>query len=294
MSAFTKKERISLCFMLVFLLLFLCYYTLELGVPQGLDEKTAAVYDLAYTRLLSGLIFTCLFLYLGYPLLSLRHRKGWGACVALLASAVVAVNNFPIVSLVTGDMQIDAPPLRIALFSAACLGIGLFEEFAFRGIVFPTLCNRLLPILQKRRAASIRPHRLPVETVTAVLSIFLTSAVFGLLHVLNLFSGGSPVAVLMQIGYSFLIGGMCAIVLLYTRSLVFPVLIHAVYDFGGLMDAHIATGTRWDPLTVTLTAVFGVTAAVILFLLLLRVKPEAVTALTNQGSPREAAQEPDL
>jgi hypothetical protein len=98
----------------------------------------------------------------------------------------------------------------------------------------------------------------------------------------------------MQIGYSFLIGGMCAIVLLYTRSLVFPVLIHAVYDFGGLMDAHIATGTRWDPLTVTLTAVFGVTAAVILFLLLLRIKPDAVTALTNQGSPREAAQEPDL
>ena len=293
MSSFTKKERISLLLMLVFLLLFLCYYTLDIGVCKGLDEKTAAVYDLAYTRLLSGLIFTCLFLYLGYPLLSLRHRKGWGAFVALLVAAAVAVNNFPIVSLITGDMQIDAPPLRIALFSAACLGIGLFEEFAFRGIVFPTLCDRILPILRKRREASGKSHRLPVETVTAVLSIFLTSAVFGLLHVLNLLSGGSPVAVLMQIGYSFLIGGMCAIVLLYTRSLVFPVLIHAVYDFGGLMDAHIAVGSRWDPLTVTLTAVIGVIAAVILVVLLLRVKPETVTALTGKGSTQKEEQCPD-
>lgn len=284
MSAFTKKERIALLCMLVFLLLFLCYYTLDIGVCKGLDEKTAAVYDLAYTRLLAGLIFTCLFLYLGYPLLSLRHRKGWGAFVALLVAAAVAVNNFPIVSLITGDMQIDAPPLRIALFSAACLGIGLFEEFAFRGIVFPTLCDRLLPILRKRREASGKPHRLPVETVTAVLSIFLTSAVFGLLHVLNLLSGGSPVAVLMQIGYSFLIGGMCAIVLLYTRSLVFPVLIHAVYDFGGLMDAHIATGTRWDPLTVTLTAVIGVIAATVFVVLLLRISPEAVSAVTKRDN----------
>ena len=287
MSAFTKKERIALSCMLIFLLLFLCYYTLGVGVPTGLDEETAAVYDLAYTRLLAGLIFTCLFLYLGYPLLSLRRGKSRRAAVALLLSAVVAVNNFPIVSLITGDMQIDAPPLRIVLFTLACLGIGLFEEFAFRGIVFPTLCDRLLPILRKKREASIKPHRLPVETVTAVLSIFLTSAIFGLLHVMNLLSGGSPVAVLMQIGYTFLIGGMCAIVLLYTRSLVFPVLIHAVYDFGGLMDVHIAVGSRWDPLTVTLTAVIGVIAAIVFVVLLLRTSPEAVSAITRRGSGKE-------
>ena len=239
------------------------------------DDYRPAILNTLVMDALGSVVFVCMTVYMGYRVWGIK--KPWMRSLLFgLPALAVAVNNAPIIGLATGNAYITDPVGGVLIMLAYCLAIGTFEEFAFRGLFF-------MMILDSRRKS----------TKQIFWTTTISSAVFGLVHLVNIAVGANPGATLLHVGYSFLIGGMCAIVLLYTRSLVFPVLIHAVYDFGGLMDAHIATGTRWDPLTVTLTAVFGVTAAVILVVLLLRVKPETVTALTGKGSTQKEEQCPD-
>ena len=97
-----------------------------------------------------------------------------------------------------------------------------------------------------------------IVIITLIAAIVLSGAVFSIVHLTNLFSGGSPGGVILQIGYSFLIGSMCAVVLLRTANIWACVLIHTVYDFGGLFVPNVAQGKIWDGATVTITAVLGV------------------------------------
>lgn len=281
MTNLTKKERAVLAVMLALLLLFLLFMNRFPTVRDALDETDAELVDLAVTRLLCGGIFLCLAVYLGHPLFSPRRTRVKGILCSLPA-LLIAVNNFPLIGLISGSVTLTAPAYRILLLALACIGIGLFEELAFRGVVFPALFGR---VLKKLKETEKENARLPAETKAVFLSILLTSAVFGLIHLLNLFSGGSPLGVLLQTGYSFLIGGMCAIVLLKTRTVLFPILVHAVYDFGGLMFRYLCEGSLWDTPTVILTAVLAVLTAVYFLALLFSMKPEEIAALTARDEP---------
>jgi len=53
---------------------------------------------------------------------------------------------------------------------------------------------------------------------------------------------------------------MCAISLCLTNNLIVPILLHFIYDIGGLFTSEIgvAIGNQWDTVTVIITAVLGV------------------------------------
>ncbi|MBO7405038.1 MAG: CPBP family intramembrane metalloprotease [Clostridia bacterium] len=198
------------------------------------------------TRLIGAAVFVVLIRRMGYRVLGSpdlrRHRE-----VPLLA-LFVAVNNFPWIGLFTVRVRIDASAGTILLFACECIAVGLFEELAFRGFLLP-YC---LTLTRGRRHA-------------VLLAAVLSSSVFALVHFVNLFAGASPGAVLMQVGYSFLIGGMCACVLIASRSVWPCAAIHAVYNFCGTIVPRLGEGNGWDPVTIILTAVLGmVTAAVLL------------------------------
>ena len=89
-------------------------------------------------------------------------------------------------------------------------------------------------------------------------SLILTSAVFGGVHLINVFMGAGIGGVILQIGYSFLIGAMCSVVLLKTRNIWLCVLLHAIYDFSGTLMPTLGAGTWWDTPTVIFTAVLAV------------------------------------
>ena len=203
-------------------------------------------------------IFLCMTLYLGYRL---WHRPSVGWVLAVLPCLLVVVNNFPIIALVTGDVTVVREDM-LGLFLLDCLLIGVFEEIAFRGTI-------LLALLERRRNTKKQ-----IFWTTAI-----SSAIFGLVHLANLFEGANPGATLLQVGYSFLIGGMCAIVLLRTHNLLFSILLHAVFDVGGRMVGTVATGRIWNLPTVVITAVLGVLVAVWMVILLLRVEPCDTDAL---------------
>lgn len=222
----------------------------------SLDATDKRLVNMTLTRMIGGAIFLIIVLYLGYKILNPAKKPFLRSLLFSLPAFIVVVNNLPIIPLLTGGARVTGTAQQILLLACECLAIGFFEEFAFRGVV-------LAGIMEKRRGS----------TRNLFISIVLSSAVFGAIHLLNLFLGASPGAVFLQIGYSFLIGAMCSVVLIRTANIWLCVLLHAIYDFCGAIVPTYGEGTIWDAPTVTITAVIAV--AVTIFYIIAFVRTDA-------------------
>ena len=173
--------------------------------------------------------------------------------VSLLLSlpflAVVA-GNYPFGALIEGAVTLSAGAGRVLCLFYYCLAVGAFEEIVFRGIALP-----LFALFFKGR------FRL-------FLAAAVDSAVFALCHLVNLLSGDVG-GVFMQVGYSFLVGGMCALVYLLCPNILLSGALHALFDLGGFMATYLGAGMVWvgaDIALTVLTAVAGTAYALWLFL----------------------------
>ncbi len=193
----------------------------------------------------------------------------WKNCWLFIPFFIVAINNFPIFPLAFGEVTfVDCDFLTVICYLIACLGGVVLEETVFRGLVFPVIYRRLY---QKKYGT--------------FLSLLLSSALFGVTHLLNLLAGASFGGVIMQIGYSFLIGGMCAIATLFSGKIAYAYALHFIFNIGGLlMDKSMIDGIIWTPLTITLTAVIGVLTSVYALVLLFKKKDDFYSQI-NYISP---------
>lgn len=177
-------------------------------------------------------------------------RKGLLMCLPAL---LVAVNNFPFVPLICGDMSFNGAIGGLFPYVLYCLSIGFMEEIIFRGNVLPLFM-----------------YKFGRDKKGLFFSVITSSAIFGAMHLLNLIGGFSPL-VFLQVGYSFLIGCMCALCLLFSGNIIVPAIIHAVFDVGGfLTDAGFCSGTLWTTANVIFTAAFSVIMASILIALFIK------------------------
>ncbi len=238
------------------------------------DPVLAPIISMTLTRLIGAVVFFALILTEGYRILHpLRGFRPLGAFILFfLPPLAVVVNNLPLLSMIWGDAYIvHGTPAHWFWFSLECLAIGLFEEAAFRGVI-------LLMFAEKR-----------FHTRKGLFaSIILTSAVFGLVHLVNLAMGAGVGAVLQQIGYSFLIGAMCSVVLFKTHNLWLCVLLHAVFDFCGSLMPTLGAGRWWDTPTVVFTVILAVFTTAYLVWHFFRLDLASLQALY----PPRAAQKP--
>ena len=165
----------------------------------------------------------------------------------------IAVNNFPFVSFFAGDCSLNTDLNSILFFELLCVSVGFFEEMAFRGCVF-------MLVLKSRTKSKGK----------IFLAIFLSSVVFGLVHFINVFFGASPLSVLLQIGYSALIGALCSVVLLLTRNIWLCVILHASYNFCGGLIERFGVGTQWTVEEMIFTAIVAVVVAMYFIVLFLK------------------------
>lgn len=217
----------------------------------GSGERSSAFYEIT-TRALGGFLCVILIFYCSYQnILKIKLNGLWQAILFTLPCWIIAINNFPIISYFSGNAYIDAPLSAVMLYAAQCLCVGFFEEMAFRGCIF------MLALQGRRRSVK-----------DVFWAIVISSAVFGALHLVNIFIS-SLIAVILQIGYSFLIGGMCSVVLLKTQNIWHCVLLHAVYNFCGGVVYELGGGETWDTPTVVITVLFSlaVTAYIVFSLL---------------------------
>ncbi len=183
---------------------------------------------------------------LKFPRLSL---KTW---LWLLPPLLVALVNFPFSALIGGEAVITRGDLWW-LFAINCILIGLTEEWLFRGI----LLDCFLGVAEEKKKSCFLP-------------VLFSSASFALFHLLNLFEGAGIGDVLLQTGYSFLIGAMLAVVFCKTKNLWLCIFLHVLFDVGGLLISDIGAGNPQDTVFWVLTAVIGVLCAVHIIFTLVR------------------------
>ena len=169
------------------------------------------------SRFLGG--FACVIFMVDFSITKILNPLGNKKLFSLLLIVpgfIIAINNFPFIAFASGDVVMNLTPASVLVLALVCLGTGFFEEMAFRGCVFTLL-------LKSRTQSRAR----------IFLAILLSSAVFGAVHLVNILFGASPLGVLLQIGYSALIGALCSMVLLLTGNIWLCVILHSVYNFCG-------------------------------------------------------------
>ena len=222
---------------------------------QGSIFGDGLIGDLLYsitTRYLGS--FVCLLVIYKYAAKRVLYNIPKARSLLLFAaSMVIAINNFPFIAYFRKDAYISEGALEIILFAVMCLGVGLFEELAFRGCVFTLILKN------KRNSRK-----------DIFWSIGLSSAVFGLIHLSTLLAGASPGSVFLQIGYSFLIGGMCSMVLLKTGNVFCCAIIHGVDNFAGTIIPTLGGGNMLNAPTVIITAILSLAVATYIIIELIR------------------------
>ena len=202
------------------------------------DTEVRQMVDMTVTRFVGGVIFLAMLINLGYRVLNPLKRPFWRSLLFCAPAFLVAINNFPFVPVITGAAVIEDSAPKIILLLVECLCIGFFEELAFRGL--------FLWVLEKK-------HR---DRKWAFISVLISSAAFGLIHLINLYQS-SPFSVFLQIGYSFLIGAMCSVVLLRTSNIWLCAVIHGLFNFAGAVVPTCGHGEIWDAATVILTVIIA-------------------------------------
>lgn len=192
---------------------------------------------------LIGALFIWLSIILGNsPYIAIKHIKlrQWLWCLPCL---LVALVNFPYGGIITQGVIIVRLDL-LGLYILYVIAIALVEEFVFRGV----LLFLLLDVFRRQR-------------LKYFLAALVSSLVFSLFHITNIFVGADISGVLLQVVYTFLIGGMLSVTALKTKSVWPCVIIHAVFNFGGLLTEKIADGTPWDLSFWILTISCGILCA---------------------------------
>ena len=156
---------------------------------------------------------------------------------------MVAFINFPFSGLITNKVEIIRTDL-IGLYALYVLSIAILEEFIFRGVL-------LLVVSDYLRGKKYQ----------YLWTALICSLVFSLFHLANLFENMSIGDVLLQCLYTFLIGGMLVVTMFKAKNIWLCVLIHAIFDFGGLLIGSIAIGDGWDTVFWILTLVGGALCA---------------------------------
>lgn len=236
------------------------------------DEQLAGFLGLGILRIVCFGVMLLLSFHMGIRGTLSPRKGGWKALFIALPALAVAVNNLPIVALARGTASVTGSAGHIAAFALQCIGVGLFEEMAFRGVIFPFVLGKTGTGKKGRFVA-----------------VLASSAAFGLLHLVNLLGGFSG-GVFLQVGYSFLIGCMLAVVMFCGGGVFTCAFIHAVYNFCGNIVYELGSGGTfgniWSPEEIVLTAVVAVAAGVFFFFALAKSKPDYAEAFAVYPLPK--------
>lgn len=232
------------------------------------DEGHNMILNVLITRTLAALFFLTVLAESGDRVCDRKPLEDYlGSLLLVIPALMVAVNNMPIISLAVGRCRVDDTWIWVVLFALECIAVGAFEELAFRGVLFPYFLRKCKSRLQ------------------IFFCVAATSCVFGLYHLFNLIQGAGIGSVLRQVGYSALIGAMCAVCMLITGDITVPIVLHAVYNFCGMLVDTVGSGEMWDVPTIAITAVLGVLVFVFYLVVFLKKKTFRLYEALTRGAP---------
>ena len=238
------KRSYLIITILLFVLSAMCFIYFEAMHAAILEDAIANKLLCGFiSRFSLSLFFGWLLYITGGRSLMIFNKNSLRLFAWSLPCFMVAFINFPYSAIINKTATIVRTDL-IGLFILYVLSVALLEEFIFRGVIIVTARDYFR---NKRHAPLI--------------IVLISAIVFSLFHLTNLIEGADVGSVLLQCGYTFLIGAMLAVTVLRTKSIWICVAVHAIFDFGGLLIAHIGSGSPWDTVFWILTIVSGVLCA---------------------------------
>ena len=229
---------------LLFILGTICFIFFDVRPIQVLEDPLA-------NKLLTGFIarigLSLLFCWMLYQYGGRKYmvftRQFFRYLLWALPCFMVAFINFPISALISGKAEVVRTDL-LGLYALYVISVAILEELIFRGVL-------LLLVSDFMRG----------KRYQYLFTALICSVIFSLFHLTNLFEGMGIGDVLLQCLYTFLIGGMLTITMLKTKNIWLCILIHALFDFGGLLIVHLGIGNPWDTIFWILTFVGGALCA---------------------------------
>lgn len=222
---------------ILIIVIFVMYFFAVSLFNEGLYDKLLWEFLI---RITVSLIFMYFLIRYGYKEM-FACKISRSTLVFIIPAVLVAVNNFPISAFVSGRYSIVESKLMFLMFGLDSLGVGVFEEIIFRGVV-------LLVLLQY----------FPKTKQGNFLAIVVSGLIFGISHFVNLGYGSAIDGVLLQVGYSFLMGMMWAVIYIKTRNIWIVALLHALYNYCGMILYQTGTVTnRFDLVTILVTILFA-------------------------------------
>lgn len=229
---------------LLFILGAICFIFFDVRPITVLEDPLA-------NRLLTGFIarigLSLLFCWMLYQYGGRKYmvftRQFFRYLLWALPCFMVAFINFPISALISGKAEVTRVDL-LGLYTLYVIGVALLEELIFRGVLLLLVSD----FMRGKRYQYLS-------------TALICSAIFSLFHLTNLFEGMGIGDVLLQCLYTFLIGGMLTITMLKTQNIWLCILIHALFDFGGLLIINLGVGNPWDTVFWILTFVGGALCA---------------------------------
>ncbi|MBP5308724.1 MAG: CPBP family intramembrane metalloprotease [Clostridia bacterium] len=200
--------------------------------------------------------------------------------LVVLPAFVIAVNNFPFVSFFSGDCSVTESAVNAFIFAVWCVGVGLFEELSFRGVILPLVLIALRKIDDGKKRWQFLKKRQVFFTLA------LSSAIFALTHLVNIFNGNIG-GTFLQVGYTFLIGAMCGIITVKTGNVLLSATAHIVYNFCGMLIEKCGDGVTWTLPQIIFTAAVGTVLGVYLIAVAVRSDKDPAAALYMLGEDAE-------
>ena len=258
-------EKNPLQNVLMILLLFIAMATLPTSQILKVFVKDGSLDFLGVygIRIIFSLIF--LFFIYSYGFKGVVFGKvSLKSLVLLLPLMVIAINNFPFYAVFVDKTVVYVAEKFPLQYLLVALFVAVAEEFAFRALILP-----LITIKFSQKDVKFKPF----------LVIVVASAIFSAVHLINLFSGTAVGVVVVQLGYSFLLGAGLCLLMIKTRNVILPILVHFIYNAGGaLIEYGLAFGWAWTVGQIVLTAVVAVIMGIIVASMIFSLKNEDLDA----------------
>lgn len=222
-SSLKEKHTFLVCIFIAVAFLGLLHST-QLLIKLGIMPK-------GYAPLLIqefvGVVFSVIIMFLLGKAYILREKGGgilrglWTGGFLVCLGLLAAVSGFAVV-LNQGKANELLPLSQIVIFAITMLEIGIAEEFIFRGIILNLLIDKF--------------HKTEKGIYA---SIAVSSIIFGIAHITNIFSGVSIKGAVVQAVGAAVLGALLAAIYIRTKNIWVVVIIHAFNDFSSLIGSGL-------------------------------------------------------
>lgn len=227
--------------LILFIGILIMAFLILIEIPFSNNEIQSSLIQGSLLRFIGAIMFIYLIFSSGNKHFLQTSKPNKKAFLISIPALLIVMNNFPISAYLKGNASITEPVFTIVLFFLFTITISLFEEIIFRGVVLN------LFIEQKDQTKK-----------NIFLAMIYSSGIFAFIHLLNLLGGAGFLPTILQVGYTFLTGMMFAYLYLVTKNILIPIIIHAIYNIGGLSFHYIGTiSNQWDTVTVVVTIILS-------------------------------------